>query len=163
METLWRIVVELCGADGTLVAEHSTLAQAERDYRNRCRTHPPPPRTGAAGDSRANDLACACYAAGVTSDMPAASPAILRVLLMRQPRPASFAASLYASDSPAHRVHHYYNMMANWSSTDDVCSVPAHPVTPKQETVIFLLLTSMRKNCLKNGGSSKSNTSEPTQ
>jgi transcriptional regulator with XRE-family HTH domain/tetratricopeptide (TPR) repeat protein len=36
---LWRIADDLCRAEGVLVAEHSVLAQAERDYRDRCRTH----------------------------------------------------------------------------------------------------------------------------
>lgn len=37
--TVWRIVDDLCRAEGVLVAEHSVLAQAERDYRERRRTH----------------------------------------------------------------------------------------------------------------------------
>jgi len=36
---LWRIADDLCRAEGVLVAEHSVLAQAERDYRDQCRTH----------------------------------------------------------------------------------------------------------------------------
>ncbi|MGH3868541.1 MAG: helix-turn-helix domain-containing protein [Pseudonocardiaceae bacterium] len=36
---LWRIADDLCRAEGVLVAEHSVLAQAERDYRDRRRTH----------------------------------------------------------------------------------------------------------------------------
>lgn len=51
--------------------------------------------------------------------------------------------------------------MINRSSMGGACSVPAHPVTPKQDTVIAVVSASMRKNCLKNGGSSKSNTSDP--
>jgi tetratricopeptide (TPR) repeat protein len=35
----WRIADDLCRAEGVLVAEHSVLAQAERDYRDRSRTH----------------------------------------------------------------------------------------------------------------------------
>jgi transcriptional regulator with XRE-family HTH domain len=35
---LWAIADELCGAEGALVAEHRALADAERDYRDRCRT-----------------------------------------------------------------------------------------------------------------------------
>lgn len=34
---LWKITDEVCRADGALVAEHSTLADAEQDYRARCR------------------------------------------------------------------------------------------------------------------------------
>jgi transcriptional regulator with XRE-family HTH domain/tetratricopeptide (TPR) repeat protein len=36
---LWRIADDLCRAEGVLVAEHSVLAQAEQDYRDRSRTH----------------------------------------------------------------------------------------------------------------------------
>ena len=36
---LWKIADDLCGAGGVLVAEHEGLAQAERDYRDRYRTH----------------------------------------------------------------------------------------------------------------------------
>lgn len=36
---LWRIADDLCRAEGVLVAEHSALAAAEQDYRDRCRTH----------------------------------------------------------------------------------------------------------------------------
>jgi transcriptional regulator with XRE-family HTH domain len=36
---LWAIADKLCGAEGALVAEHRVLAEAERDYRGRCRTH----------------------------------------------------------------------------------------------------------------------------
>lgn len=36
---LWRIADDLCSAQGVLVAEHSVLAQAERDYCDRRRTH----------------------------------------------------------------------------------------------------------------------------
>ena len=35
---LWAVADELCGAQGALVAEHQALADAERDYRDRCRT-----------------------------------------------------------------------------------------------------------------------------
>ncbi len=35
---LWKIADDVCRADGALVAEHSTLADAEQDYRARCRT-----------------------------------------------------------------------------------------------------------------------------
>ncbi|MGH3975087.1 MAG: hypothetical protein ACRDS9_17425, partial [Pseudonocardiaceae bacterium] len=34
---LWKIADDVCRADGALVAEHSTLADAEQDYRARCR------------------------------------------------------------------------------------------------------------------------------
>jgi DNA-binding XRE family transcriptional regulator len=37
-EGLWKIADDLCGADGALIAEHTRLVQAERDYRARCRT-----------------------------------------------------------------------------------------------------------------------------
>jgi transcriptional regulator with XRE-family HTH domain len=36
---LWTIADDLCGAAGDLVAEYEALAAAERDYRDRCRTH----------------------------------------------------------------------------------------------------------------------------
>lgn len=36
-EALWKITDDLCGAEGALVAEHSTLVQAERDCRARRR------------------------------------------------------------------------------------------------------------------------------
>jgi tetratricopeptide (TPR) repeat protein/transcriptional regulator with XRE-family HTH domain len=36
---LWRIADDLCHANGALVAEHSVLTQAERDYRDRRRAH----------------------------------------------------------------------------------------------------------------------------
>ncbi|MGH3427570.1 MAG: hypothetical protein ACRDQZ_08380, partial [Mycobacteriales bacterium] len=36
---LWQIADDLCGAEGVLVAEHEALARAERDYRDRYRTH----------------------------------------------------------------------------------------------------------------------------
>jgi transcriptional regulator with XRE-family HTH domain len=36
---LWMIADDLCGAAGALVAEYEALAAAERDYRDRCRTH----------------------------------------------------------------------------------------------------------------------------
>jgi transcriptional regulator with XRE-family HTH domain len=36
---LWRITDDVCCAGGALVAEHSTLAQAEQDYRGRWRAH----------------------------------------------------------------------------------------------------------------------------
>ncbi len=35
---LWTIADDVCGAEGALVAEHSKLAEAEADYRDRCRT-----------------------------------------------------------------------------------------------------------------------------
>jgi transcriptional regulator with XRE-family HTH domain len=36
---LWRIADDLCRAEGALVAEYEALAQAQQDYRDRCRTH----------------------------------------------------------------------------------------------------------------------------
>jgi DNA-binding XRE family transcriptional regulator len=39
-EALWKITDDLCGAEGALVAEHSTLVQAEQDYRARRRGVP---------------------------------------------------------------------------------------------------------------------------
>lgn len=36
-EELWAITDEVCHAEGALIAEHTTVAQAERDYRVRCR------------------------------------------------------------------------------------------------------------------------------
>lgn len=36
---LWKIADDLCGAGGVLVAQHEGLARAERDYRDRYRTH----------------------------------------------------------------------------------------------------------------------------
>jgi transcriptional regulator with XRE-family HTH domain len=36
---LWKIADEVCGAQGVLVAEYQALARAERDYRDRYRTH----------------------------------------------------------------------------------------------------------------------------
>ncbi len=36
---LWTIADDVCGAEGALVAEHEVLAQAEQDYRVRCRAH----------------------------------------------------------------------------------------------------------------------------
>lgn len=47
--SLWRIADDLCRAEGVLVAEHSVLAQAERDYRERCRPHRRPARGQRAG------------------------------------------------------------------------------------------------------------------
>jgi transcriptional regulator with XRE-family HTH domain len=38
-EALWKITDEVCHAEGALVAEYSTVAQAERDYRGRWRAH----------------------------------------------------------------------------------------------------------------------------
>jgi transcriptional regulator with XRE-family HTH domain len=38
-EAQWKLTDEVCGADGALIAEHSALAQAEQDYRERSRTH----------------------------------------------------------------------------------------------------------------------------
>ena len=38
-EELWTITDEVCCAQGALLAEHSALAQAEQDYRARCRAH----------------------------------------------------------------------------------------------------------------------------
>jgi hypothetical protein len=38
-EALWRIADEVCCAEGALLAEHSALAEAEQDYRDRCRAH----------------------------------------------------------------------------------------------------------------------------
>jgi transcriptional regulator with XRE-family HTH domain len=35
---LWRLADQVCGAQGALVAEHTALAAAEADYRDRCRT-----------------------------------------------------------------------------------------------------------------------------
>lgn len=35
---LWTIADEACGAEGALAAEYTALAQAERDYRDQCRT-----------------------------------------------------------------------------------------------------------------------------
>ena len=37
--TLWQIADDLCRAEGVLVTEHAALARAERDYRDRYRTH----------------------------------------------------------------------------------------------------------------------------
>jgi transcriptional regulator with XRE-family HTH domain len=36
---LWKITDDVCGAQGALVAEHSTLTQVEQDYRAQCRSH----------------------------------------------------------------------------------------------------------------------------
>ena len=36
-EELWKITDDVCGAQGALIAEYSTLAQAEQDYRASCR------------------------------------------------------------------------------------------------------------------------------
>jgi transcriptional regulator with XRE-family HTH domain len=38
-ESLWKIADEVCRAEGALIAEHSTLAQTERDYQARWRAH----------------------------------------------------------------------------------------------------------------------------
>jgi transcriptional regulator with XRE-family HTH domain len=38
-EALWKVTDDVCRAEGALVAEHSTVAHAERDYRGRCRAH----------------------------------------------------------------------------------------------------------------------------
>lgn len=38
-EALWKITDEVCRAQGALIAEHHTLADAERDYRAQCRAH----------------------------------------------------------------------------------------------------------------------------
>ncbi|MGH3868290.1 MAG: helix-turn-helix domain-containing protein [Pseudonocardiaceae bacterium] len=35
----WAIADDTCGAGGALIAEHEALAQAEQDYRDRCRAH----------------------------------------------------------------------------------------------------------------------------
>ena len=47
-EALWKIIDEVCRAEGALVAEHHMLADAERDYRARCRTHRRQARQGVA-------------------------------------------------------------------------------------------------------------------
>ncbi|MGH3867270.1 MAG: helix-turn-helix domain-containing protein [Pseudonocardiaceae bacterium] len=49
---LWRIADDLCRAEGVLVAEHSVLAHAERDYRERCRTHRRPAQKQRLGAAR---------------------------------------------------------------------------------------------------------------
>jgi transcriptional regulator with XRE-family HTH domain len=36
-QALWTVTDEVCHAEGALIAEHHTLAQAEQDYRARCR------------------------------------------------------------------------------------------------------------------------------
>ena len=46
--TLWKVADEVCRADGALVAEHSALADAERDYRGRWRAHQHQARQAAA-------------------------------------------------------------------------------------------------------------------
>ncbi|MGH3721280.1 MAG: helix-turn-helix domain-containing protein [Pseudonocardiaceae bacterium] len=38
-EALWTITDEVCRAQGALIAEHHTLAEAEQDYRAQCRAH----------------------------------------------------------------------------------------------------------------------------
>ncbi|MGH3866905.1 MAG: helix-turn-helix domain-containing protein [Pseudonocardiaceae bacterium] len=38
-EALWTITDEVCCAQGALLAEYNTLAQAEQDYRARCSAH----------------------------------------------------------------------------------------------------------------------------
>jgi transcriptional regulator with XRE-family HTH domain len=38
-ERLWKIADEVCRAEGALVAEYHTLAEAEQDYRAQCRAH----------------------------------------------------------------------------------------------------------------------------
>ncbi|MGH3772231.1 MAG: helix-turn-helix domain-containing protein [Pseudonocardiaceae bacterium] len=38
-EALWRIADEVCRAEGALIAEYHTLAEAEQDYRAQCRAH----------------------------------------------------------------------------------------------------------------------------
>jgi transcriptional regulator with XRE-family HTH domain len=38
-EELWKITDEVCRAQGALIAEHHTLAEAEQDYRAQCRAH----------------------------------------------------------------------------------------------------------------------------
>ncbi|MGH3710199.1 MAG: helix-turn-helix domain-containing protein, partial [Pseudonocardiaceae bacterium] len=38
-EALWRIADEVCRAQGALMAEYHTLAEAEQDYRAQCRAH----------------------------------------------------------------------------------------------------------------------------
>ena len=47
-EALWKIIDEVCRAEGALVAEHHMLADAERDYRARYRTHRRQARQGVA-------------------------------------------------------------------------------------------------------------------
>ncbi|MBV8539956.1 MAG: helix-turn-helix domain-containing protein [Pseudonocardiales bacterium] len=47
-ERLWKITDDLCSADGALVSEHTTLAQAEQDYRGRWRTQQRQARQAAA-------------------------------------------------------------------------------------------------------------------
>ncbi|MGH3755964.1 MAG: helix-turn-helix domain-containing protein, partial [Pseudonocardiaceae bacterium] len=44
----WTITDEVCRAEGALIAEHSVLAQAEQDYRGRCRTYQRQARQAAA-------------------------------------------------------------------------------------------------------------------
>ncbi|MGH3865604.1 MAG: helix-turn-helix domain-containing protein [Pseudonocardiaceae bacterium] len=44
----WKITDDVCRADGALVTEHTTLAQAEQDYRGRWRTHQRQTRQAAA-------------------------------------------------------------------------------------------------------------------
>ncbi len=47
-EEQWKITDEVCRADGALVSEHATLAQAEQDYRGRWRTQQRQARQAAA-------------------------------------------------------------------------------------------------------------------
>ncbi|MBV8541784.1 MAG: helix-turn-helix domain-containing protein [Pseudonocardiales bacterium] len=47
-EKQWRITDDVCRADGALVNEHTTLAQAEQDYRGRWRAHQRQARQAAA-------------------------------------------------------------------------------------------------------------------
>ena len=47
-EKQWKITDDVCRADGTLIAEYTTLAQTEQDYRGHCRAHQRQARQAAA-------------------------------------------------------------------------------------------------------------------
>ena len=76
---LWKITDDVCRADGALVAEHSTLADAEQDYRARCRARARQVRQAAHAEAQARPAQSASFPAAWQRDQDVAWQEITRV------------------------------------------------------------------------------------
>jgi DNA-binding XRE family transcriptional regulator len=71
-EQLWKIADDVCRADGALIAAHTKLVQAERDYRERCRTQRRQARLAAAQAELKALQACPVPEADASPPVPGA-------------------------------------------------------------------------------------------
>ena len=76
---LWKITDDVCRTDGALVAEHSTLADAEQDYRARCQARDRQLRQAAHAEAQARSAWSASSPAVWQRDQDVAWQEITRV------------------------------------------------------------------------------------